>query len=266
MARVTPDEIEGYRRDGVVVLRQAFSATWIAAVTHGIEANMSSPGPGGAYADGEARGFFQDSDNWARIDTFRSFAFHSPAKEVVAELMGATKINFVHDHVLVKRAGAAKRTLWHQDQPYSPIDGGHFCTLWLPVDPVPREAALEFVAGSHASGAWYRPQRFATGTLREDDDPRWRAAPNIEAERDRHTILGWALEPGDAIVFSALTLHGAPGNAGLTDRRVLSTRWAGDDARFQRRSGEMSPPPPHDAPRDGAPLDCPSFPVVWRQT
>jgi ectoine hydroxylase-related dioxygenase (phytanoyl-CoA dioxygenase family) len=265
VAVVSPSQIERFRRDGVVVLRQAFNTDWISEVARGIEANMAFPGQRGAYADGEARGFFQDSDNWTRIDAFRRFALHSPAKVIAAELMGAAKINFVHDHVLVKRAGAAKRTLWHQDQPYSPIDGSQFCTLWLPVDPVPRPAALEFVAGSHASGAWYRPQRFATGALREDDDPRWTPAPDIEADRGRHTILGWAMEPGDALVFSALTLHGAPGNPGLCDRRVLSTRWAGDDARFQRRSGEMSPAPPPDAPSDGAPLDCASFPVVWRR-
>ena len=158
-----------------------------------------------------------------------------------------------------------RSTLWHQDQPYSPIDGAQFCTIWLPVDPVSRGAALEFVAGSHLAGVWYRPRRFASGQLREDDDPRWVVAPDIEADRERHRIVGWALQPGDALVFSALTLHGAPGNPDSTDRRVLSTRWAGDDARFRRRSGEMSPPPPTTgAPEDGAPLDCPAFPVVWR--
>ena len=263
---VTAEQVRRFQQDGVVVLRQAFSPDWLMRVARGIERNMASPSPRGGYADDSARAFFQDSDNWTRIEAFRDFAFHSPAKEIVAALMEASKINFVHDHVLVKRPGTVKRTLWHQDQPYSPIDGRQFCTLWLPVDPVARDATLEFVAGSHLQGVWYRPQRFSTGELRDDDDPRWTPTPDIDADRERFPILGWALEPGDAVVFSALTLHAAPGNPGAVDRRVLSTRWAGDDARFRRRSGEMSPPPPEiDAPVDGAVLDCPAFPVVWRQ-
>jgi ectoine hydroxylase-related dioxygenase (phytanoyl-CoA dioxygenase family) len=263
---VEAEQIERFREDGAVVLRQVFSRDWLELVERGLRRNMEAPSDRGAFADGAARGFFQDSDNWRRIAEFRDFAYASPAKDIVAALMGATKINFIHDHVLVKLAGAGKRTVWHQDQPYSPIDGGDFCTLWLPIDPVTRGNTLEFVAGSHRTGAWYRPLRFATGELREGDDPRWTAAPDIERDPSRFRILGWAMEPGDAVVFSALTLHGAPGNRGAVDRRVLSTRWTGNDARFQRRPGEMSPPPPAiGAPEDGAPLDCEAFPVVWRK-
>ncbi|MGO4706803.1 phytanoyl-CoA dioxygenase family protein [Microvirga sp. 2MCAF38] len=262
---VSDDEIERFARDGAVVLRGIFPDQWLRVVEAGIEHNVAEPSDHGAYADGEARGFFQDSDNWRRIDEFRDFAMNSPAKIIAAELMRATKINFIHDHVLVKRAGAGKRTLWHQDQPYSPIDGRDFCTMWLPIDPVSRETTLEFVAKSHVSGKWYRPQRFATGELREGDDPQWDVLPDIEADRERHEILGWAIEPGDVLVFHGLTLHGAAGNSTTQDRRVLSTRWTGDDARFQRRLGKMSPPPPKiGAPEDGDPVDCDAFPVVWR--
>jgi ectoine hydroxylase-related dioxygenase (phytanoyl-CoA dioxygenase family) len=266
MARLVSDEeVAQFARDGAVVLRGVFSKEWLRTVEAGIARNLAEPSDHGAYADGEARGFFQDSDNWRRIDEFRDFAFHSPAKTIAAELMRASKINFIHDHVLVKKAGAGKRTLWHQDQPYSPIDGRDFCTMWLPIDPVSRETTLECVAKSHLGDKWYRPQRFATGDLREGDDPRWQVLPDIEADRDSYEILGWAMQPGDVLVFTGLTLHGAAGNRTTLDRRVLSTRWTGDDARFQRRSGKMSPPPPAvGAPEDGGPLDCAAFPVVWR--
>src|SRR5690606_21495498 len=130
-------------------------------------------------------------------------------------------------------------------QPYSPVDGSQFLTMWLPVDPVPLETALEFVAGSHRPGKWYRPQRFVDGSLRPDDDPRWEMLPDIDADRDAHRIVSWAVEPGDCVVFHGLTLHGAPGNTSSTlRRRVLTTRWMGDDTRFVLRPGEMSPPPP----------------------
>ncbi|WP_436659495.1 hypothetical protein [Paraburkholderia xenovorans] len=40
----------------------------------------------------------------------------------------------------------------------------------MPVDPVPREAVLEFVGGWQRSGTWYRLQRFIDGSLRTDKE------------------------------------------------------------------------------------------------
>ena len=55
--------------------------------------------------------------------------------------------------------------------------------------------------------------------------------PDIDANRAAYDIVGFDVEAGDAIIFSAWTLHGSPGNASRTKRRVaLSTRWLGDDA------------------------------------
>lgn len=265
MVNIPESAIEAYRRDGAVVLRGVIPKEWRDMVEQGIEQNMAEPSDHGAFADPETRKFFQDSDNWRRIEPIRTFAMDSPAKEIAARLLGSSKVNFLHDHVLVKLSGTAKRTLWHQDQPYSPIDGWDFCTMWLPLEDVSRETTLEFVAGSHRWGKWFRPQRFATGQLRDGDDESWAVLPDIEADRDHYPIIGWQMEPGDCLVFHGLTLHGASGNPQPVDRRVLSTRWTGDDAVFRRRSGKMSPPvPKEDAPADGGPIDCPSFPVVWR--
>jgi ectoine hydroxylase-related dioxygenase (phytanoyl-CoA dioxygenase family) len=54
-----------------------------------------------------------------------------------------------------------------------------------------------------------------------------------------HPVLavGFDVEPGDAIVFSAWTLHGARGNAGDKWRVALSTRWLGDDAIWSPHPG-----------------------------
>jgi len=263
---VSEEQIRQFKEKGATVLRNVFSGRWLRIVDAGISRNVNEPSKPDAYVDGDTRGFFQDSNNWQRIEEFRDFAMNSPAKIIAAELLQASKINFLHDHVLVKKAGVGRRTLWHQDQPYSPIEGHDFCTMWLPTDAVSRETSLEFVACSHLPGRWYRPQQFNTGALRGGDDPRWEVLPAVEAERGSYEIMSWAMEPGDVIVFQGLTLHGSAGNDTTSDRRVLSTRWTGDDARFQRRSGPMSPPPPaHGAPRDGDPIDCDTFPVVWRR-
>lgn len=265
MVDITRQDREAFERDGAVIIRGAFSRQWLDIVEKGIMYNVESPSDHGRFTDPETKKFFQDSDNWRRIEYFRDFVFNSPAKEIAAALMGSRKINFLHDHVLYKLAGASQRTLWHQDQPYSPVDGNEYCTMWLPIDPVVKETALEFVAGSHRWGKWFRPQIFATGELRAGDDERWEILPDIEAARDEYSIISWPLEPGDCLVFHGLTLHGAAGNPTSLPRRVLSTRWTGDDAIFRRRSGKMSPPEPASGgPENGGVLDSPAFPVVWR--
>ena len=53
-------------------------------------------------------------------------------------------------------------TPWHHDQSYYPVDGEDIVSLWIPVDPVPKEACVTFVEGSHRWGKWFVPRLFAT--------------------------------------------------------------------------------------------------------
>ena len=57
-------------------------------------------------------------------------------------------------------------------------------------------------------------------------------------------IREFAMEPGDAVAFNYMTLHGARGNTSTTRRRAFSLRLVGDDARYVERPGRTSPPFP----------------------
>ena len=57
-------------------------------------------------------------------------------------------------------------------------------------------------------------------------------------------IREWAMEPGDAVAFDYMTLHGARGNTTAARRRAFSLRLVGDDARYVERAGRTSPPYP----------------------
>ena len=89
--------------------------------------------------------------------------------------------------------------------------------------------------------------------------------PDVDGRPDEFTILGWELEPGDAVFFHMLTLHAAGGVDGANRRRVLSVRFLGDDIVHAPRPWATSPDfPGLDAELPaGAPMDHPLFPVLW---
>ena len=253
--------IDEFQRDGCAVLRGVF-APWIEGLKAGVVENMASPSfRERTYVpdDGSAR-FFQDFCNWSRIPGYRALVMESPMARIAARLMRSRTARFFHDHLLVKEPGTSVVTPWHQDQPYYLVEGSQSVSFWVPLDPVPRERTIEYVAGSHRWGKDYRPDRFDGTRLYEGDEAE--PVPDIEADRDQFDIRGWAVEPGDAVAFAFRTLHGAPANASAARRRVISLRWVGDDARFARRPGRCSPPFPELEYDDGARFEAPEFPIL----
>ncbi len=235
--------IQQFRKDGATVLRGVF-ADWVDTLRAGVQANMDDPDPNARIYRGENGGgrFFVDYCNWARIPEYKDFIFNSTASEIGAELMDSTAVQLFHEHVLVKEAAAGVPTPWHQDAPYYCVDGPKTLSLWIPLDDVPRETTLEFLAGSHKWGKYYRPQRFNGEALNADDG--LEEIPDINNLRDDYEIIGWDVAPGDAIAFDYRTIHGAPANTSKSmQRRAFSLRLLGDDVRFARREGIVTSPP-----------------------
>lgn len=260
---VDPSMIEAFRRDGAVMLRGVADPDWLERLRAGVAENIARPGPYGITytGDGAAGLYFGDYCNWQRIAAFRDFVVETEVARTSAALLGTAKLNLFHEHVLVKDPGTAERTPWHHDQPYWTVDGEQVGSTWIALDPVPQTVAMEFVAGSHRWGTAYRPRYF--GSHADYEDRVGPSVPDIDARRDEYRILSWALEAGDAVAFHARTLHAAPGNPGPHRRRAIAFRWTGDDARFARREGQMSPPFPDIGLKHGEPMDSPTFPVVW---
>lgn len=259
---VTDETVDAFGRDGVVLLRGVFGE-WVDGVREAIEQNKAAPSwRERTYRpdDGSAP-FFQDYCRWRDFDGYRALVEDSPMAEMAARLMGSRTARIFHDHVLVKEPGNSVATPWHHDRPYYLVDGPRTVSFWVPVDPVPRERTIEYVAGSHRWGKSFRPERFDGSSLYAGDASE--SVPDVEARRDDLDIRGWAVEPGDAVAFSFGTLHGAPANDSSTRRRVVSVRWVGEGARFVRRPGTTSPPFPDLEYEDGAPFGGVEFPQLY---
>lgn len=242
---VTDKMIEDFQRDGVVLVKGLWK-DWVEPLRAGVERNMADPGPFAAenLKPGEGGRFFDDYCNWTRIPEFEEVIRKSEVANVAARLMQSTRVQMFHDHVLVKEPGTSKPTPWHQDGPYYFVKGRQTVSFWSPLDPV-KEASLRCVAGSHRWEKEVLPTRWLAETSFYPDDDKYMPVPDPDAEGMR--VMEWEMEPGDAVAFDYLTLHGARGNTTSSRRRAFSLRLLGDDARYVTRPGRTSPPfPGHD--------------------
>jgi ectoine hydroxylase-related dioxygenase (phytanoyl-CoA dioxygenase family) len=264
---IDAETIERFQRDGAVCLRQLFRPHEMSVLRAGIDANLAHLSPRAKVASGadDPGHFVEDFCNWQDNADYRHFIFDSDLAEAAGCLMRSTTARLYHDHMLTKEPGTRQPTPWHQDQPYYNIEGRQNVSFWIPVDPVNRESTLEFVAGSHL-GPWLMPRSFMDAQAKWFPEGTLADLPNIEAARDTFPILGWELEPGDAVCFHMLTLHAARGVTGTHRRRVFSVRFLGDDIKHAPRRWRTSPEFPGliDELPPGAPMNHPLFPELWR--
>jgi ectoine hydroxylase-related dioxygenase (phytanoyl-CoA dioxygenase family) len=259
------DLAAAFARDGVVRVRAALDPDEVAVAARGIDAVLGRPGPLAIVASGDddPGAFTEDFCRWQEIPEIERLARHSRIPQIAATLMATPEVRFYHDHVLVKEGGTRQRTPWHQDQPYYNVDG-RGVSAWIPVDPVPEAGCLELVATSHL-GPWLMPRTFMLGEARWFPEGSLAELPDIEADRGAFDIRRFGLEPGDAIFFDFLSVHGAPGFPYPGRRRVLSLRYLSADARHAPRPWRTSPPFEglDQELAAGAPMDHPLFPAVW---
>ena len=196
--------VQPYARDGVVVVRQALTTYWLDQLRTAVEHELKRGERYFAYRNMRTRpGIFQD------------FCLKSGIGRLVADIGQSCSVSLVFDQMFVKEPGTRTRTGWHTDQPYWPISGP-IMTTWIALDPADVDnGTLEFIPGTHSWGKKYRP--FLTdksGAFVEylhKEDPQYCDMPDFEAERDRHEIVHWELEPGDLLAFDGFIVHSAMG-------------------------------------------------------
>jgi len=241
---LTADEIRQYQQDGVVPIRQAVDPEWVGKLLAFGQQQLNNPselcndGSPGA----EKGRLFTDRYLWRSNALVYAYAKDSGCARLAAQAMQSQTARFHFAHFLIKKAETETPTPWHQDVPYWPFKGRQIASIWLALTPVTvAGSGMEFVRGSHRDQLMYLPEAFgASGKQKNTWTGTGEGAPcpDIEADRSQFDIIGFDLQPGDALLFSAWTLHGSPGNQSATqDRFAFSTRWLGDDAIWDPRPG-----------------------------
>ena len=246
---ITGDDQAAYSTDGVVCLQQVISPAWIDTLRMGVDKNIESPSERGRLWDRDAEGrtCFYDSQAWLEVAEYRDFIENSPIAEIAGRVMNVSAVNFFFDAIFVRTPGNQFRTPFHQDEPYWSVEGFDCCSIWMPLVPVERRSALEFVKGSHRWTQRFKQTNFGamTGDARDQvnfTDDGTVPFPDIEGSRDDYEILSWDMEPGDVAVFNARMIHGGSGNLRADrDLKVFNTQWLGDDVRVNFRPEGMDP-------------------------
>lgn len=254
---------ETFQQDGVVRLPGALDSDQLAAALAAWEWSLANPGPRASRIRQATEGtFFNDLFNPDCLTGYRDMLEASPLPTHVARLWDGGPVWFMYEQVFLKEGEAARRTPWHQDSSYLAIAGPDLAVAWIPFEPLPAEASLEFIRGSHR-GPLYNGSSFALG---DDTAPLHPLSslprlPDIEAAREDHDIASWAVEPGDVIVFHPQILHGGAPTEGGARRRTLTLRFFGENSVYDPREGGAGPPISgfHRRMKAGDPFRDPSF-------
>ena len=271
---LTEEEISRYERDGVIQVKQAVEPAWVERMNKVVDAQLDTPSTWANDANPGANKdrMFTDRYQWRDNPEIKAFVFESGVGRLAGQAMRSRRARFYFDHILVKEPETSAPTPWHQDVPYWPFLGKQICSVWLALNDVSiAHSAMEFIRGSHADGKYYLPELFGA---RKNHPNAWiqsgegEPVPPIEDQRDDFDIVGWNMDAGDVVLFSAWILHGAPGNSSSNRRRAaISTRWLGDDAIWHPHQGADPTVTEHDVcvTPGQYPADDDVFPLVWGQ-
>ncbi|PAX09074.1 phytanoyl-CoA dioxygenase family protein [Sphingomonas lenta] len=149
---LTTEQVESYRANGFVRLKDVLSPDTLAHYRDVISAEVTAlapPLPPMAERSTYDRAFLQVENLWRHSDTVKRFVFGKRMARIAAELMGVDGVRLYHDQALYKEPGGG-HTPWHADQFYWPLSNDNTVTAWIPLQPVtPDMGPMSFAAGSH---------------------------------------------------------------------------------------------------------------------
>jgi len=148
---VTEAQIEKFRRDGYIKLKDIFSQEELERYRNEITSMVKKLNidnvpleKRGVYG----KAFLQVPNLWQHSELVREFVFGKRVARIATELLGTKGVRLYHDQALYKEAGGGY-TPWHVDQVYWPLSNENTVTAWIPLHAVPLEnGPLSFAVGS----------------------------------------------------------------------------------------------------------------------
>ena len=207
-------DIEKYKLNGAIFLKNKFDIKWIEKLKKGIEKDIKNPSPRfkSHTLKSNIPAYLEDYWTWDLVPEFKDFVFNSPYAEIASELMSAKKINLVMDNWFLREAGSKSTTPFHHDISYFDMDGT-MCVLWLPLQVTGKDEGVAWIKGSHLWNKLFLRVLFKDGHKVEGNEriingKKYEFPPDILGNKEKYEFLKWDCEPGDCVIFDMRTLHG----------------------------------------------------------
>jgi ectoine hydroxylase-related dioxygenase (phytanoyl-CoA dioxygenase family) len=238
LSLITPELKLQFQEDGIVYVPQLIAPEWLQAIKDGWDHIYTETDQAiHKFYDGLEGEFMETVRNHELSPEIQRMMKHSPIADVASKLLESAEIWLYQDEYFIKEGGNSRRTPWHQDLMYWPMEGEKIVSIWMSIDPLEKEECLEFVPGSHHLTQY---DGFDPGDVGNSQNTPYYGGglpqlPDIEAERDKWNIASWKITPGDALIFHSRMLHGGGQTLDGTRRRALVVRCYGDDVVFALR-------------------------------
>ena len=89
---LTAEEVERFREDGVILVRDALEPNWLELIEDGIEQGRAELSTVGKFMSRGTEGYEMDVFLWKRIDALRDAIYYGPFAHWAQQLMGSEEV------------------------------------------------------------------------------------------------------------------------------------------------------------------------------
>ncbi|MFZ4518526.1 MAG: phytanoyl-CoA dioxygenase family protein [Microthrixaceae bacterium] len=246
--RLTSDQAAAFDRDGVVVVRDVFTAAEMTALDAALEPGnrmvleLLEQLPGRRLSVAGADTQLVAPNQVATVPELRAFVHHPALVDLCHDLVGPD-VRLYWEQAVYKQPHSAAPVLWHQDNGYAWVEPQAYLTLWVAItDATMENGCISAVPGAHLGG-----------TLRHRH-----TELGEECAADVAAAVDLPVTAGSVVAFSSLTPHATRVNTTDEVRKAYIVQYVPDGA-------AVVDPAPDGGPGERRPIDDEALhPLVLR--
>jgi ectoine hydroxylase-related dioxygenase (phytanoyl-CoA dioxygenase family) len=228
--RVTTDQINSFRMNGFLILKNVFTRDEIEPFRweiRKVSSELNQERRRLEDRDAYGKAFLQTLNLRLHSDGIMQLVSSRRIGKLVADLLGVNGVRIFHEQSLFKESSdGSNPTPWHQDQYYWPLKELTTCGFWLPlVDIVEGMGGMKWASGTHMHGF--------LGQHAISDESQAYYEDYIRAHNCQ-VVEGVPMSVGDISFHYGWTLHSAGANTSNVLREAMIGTYYADGMRVMQ--------------------------------